>query len=238
MAFAIKRAFRRPATRLRAPQIALPGPRINRPQTVRLPISPEQRAVRGGPCTYYVAENGLYATYNTVKPTFSALSITDQWRPSDKLLFSIGLRQDTFKYEGSNTNYGPARDFFFAAWNKDNCINTATGAPADRGLGLPACGPGTTPGANAKCLTNQVSTYTILQPRLGATYTINSDTVLRFSAGKYVEPPNSAYEQYNTLQNDLPAFLGTAFYKFGFTRPDTPSFRQSRTTTTSRTNAI
>ncbi len=66
---------------------------------------------------------------------------------------------------------------------------------------------------------NQVADYNVFQPRLGATYTFNPDTVLRFSAGKYVEPPNSAFEQYNTLQENLPAFLGTAFYKFGFYTP-------------------
>ena len=75
-----------------------------------------------GPCTYYVDENGLYATYNTVKPTFSALSMTDNFRPTDQLLFNFGFRQDTYTFEGSSTSPNdPARQFFFAAFNKENC---------------------------------------------------------------------------------------------------------------------
>jgi hypothetical protein len=48
---------------------------------------------------------------------------------------------------------------------------------------------------------------------------MSADTVLRFSAGTYVEPPNTAYEQYNTLQENLAAFLGGNFYRYGFTTP-------------------
>ncbi len=61
--------------------------------------------------------------------------------------------------------------------------------------------------------------YNELQPRVSGTYTANPNTVIRFSAGKYVEPPNTAYEQYNTLQEDLADFLGSHFYDFGFTTP-------------------
>ena len=179
----------------------------------------------GGLCKYYIMENSLYATYNTVKPIFGAYSITDQYRPNDKLLFNVGLRLDTFQFNGSNTNPGdPARQFWFNAWNLDHCINTSTGAPADKvfdlGLGSPtaACPSGFTT-ANMINASAQIRRYQELQPRLGATYTLNGDTVLRGSWGKYVEPPNSAFEQYNTLQENLPAFLGTAFYKFGFNTP-------------------
>ncbi|HZZ64009.1 MAG TPA: TonB-dependent receptor [Candidatus Baltobacteraceae bacterium] len=174
-----------------------------------------------GPCGYLVAENSLYATYNTVVPKFSALSLQDQWRPSSRWLFNIGVRADRFEFDGSSTNPGdPARQFWFNAFNLDNCVES-------NGFTLVnATTPGNCPaGTTLAHLTNdsaQVFSYTEVQPRLSGTYTASPNTVFRFSGGEYVEPPNTAYEQYNTLQEDLPGFLGPRFYKFGFTTPGHP----------------
>jgi hypothetical protein len=172
----------------------------------------------GAPCAYLVAENSLYATYNTVVPRFSSYSIQNQWRPSDRWLFNFGLREDIFQFNGADTGANdPARQFWFNAFNLDNCV-------ASDGFTLvPATTPGTCPaGTSPAKLTNasaQTFTYNVLQPRFSGTYTMSPSTVLRFSAGKYVEPPNTAYEQYNTSQEDLADFLGTRFYKYGFTTP-------------------
>ena len=179
----------------------------------------------GGPCAYYVMENSLSATYNTVKPKFQAFSLTDQWRPSEKLLLNIGVRADSFQFDGADTRpTDPARQFWFTAWNLDKCIDNTTGAPVDKIAGGLTASP-TDPcpaGFSAAAMVNasaQVQKYNSVQPRLGGTWTLNPDTVIRASWGKYVEPPNAAFEQYNTLQENLPAFLGTAFYSFGFTTP-------------------
>ncbi len=175
-----------------------------------------------GPCTFYVMESSQYATYNTVRPQFSSFSLTDQFRPSDKLLLNLGLRYDRFAFVGSNTARGAARAFWFNAWNQDNCID-ANGVPHDKvnSLGIAVTAP-CPAGYTAAALQNQsnwVTAHGALQPRLGGTYTMNPDTVLRFSAGLYVQPPNAAHTQYNTLQENLPAFLGARFYKYGFTTP-------------------
>ena len=176
-----------------------------------------------GPCTWLIAENSQWATYNTVTPKFTAASLTDEYRPSDKLLFNFGLRYDQFEFVGANTRPNdPARAFWYTAWNLDNCVNSV-GAPVDKSsLGLlpsNACPAGYTAG-NMQNISG-VSTYNVLEPRFGGTYTLNPDTVLRFSAGKYAEPPNSAFEQYDTLQEDTPFTLpgSAAFYSFGFTSP-------------------
>src|SRR5579862_7840388 len=50
------------------------------------------------------------------------------------------------------------------------------------------------------------------------TYTVNPDTVLRASYGKYNEQPSSAYEQYNGLEQNLPDTL-SQFYSLGFNTP-------------------
>ncbi len=176
-----------------------------------------------GPCTWLIAENSQWATYNAVKPRFTAFSLTDEYRPNDKLFFNIGLRFDGFQFVGQDTTTGyPARAFWYTAWNLDNCIN-GNGAPVDKStLGLSPNAPCPS-GYTAANMQNSfgVLTHDVFEPRLGATYTVNPDTVLRFSAGKYAEPPNSAFVQYNTLQEDTPFELpgSNAFYSFGFTTP-------------------
>ncbi|MBV9270019.1 MAG: TonB-dependent receptor, partial [Candidatus Eremiobacteraeota bacterium] len=176
-----------------------------------------------GPCTWLIAENSLWATYNTVTPKFTSGSLTDEFRPTDRLLFNLGLRFDQFQFVGADTRPNdPARAFWYRAWNLDNCVN-ASGAPVDKSaLGLlpsDPCPSGFTNG-NMQNISG-TNTYDILQPRLGGTYTINPDTVVRFSAGKYAEPPNAAFQQYDTLEENTPFELGgsAAFYSFGFTSP-------------------
>lgn len=59
-----------------------------------------------------------------------------------------------------------------------------------------------------------------IQPRIGGTYTMGVDDVIRFSAGRYSQPANAAFEQYNTLEQNLPnVIMGPLFYKFGFNTP-------------------
>ena len=60
----------------------------------------------------------------------------------------------------------------------------------------------------------------VFSPRIGGTYTIDPDTVLRFTLGKYTQPTQTATEQYldqnakYAAQNDFSEFFG-----FGFTNP-------------------
>ena len=86
----------------------------------------------GGPCAYYVVENGAYGLNNTVTPYFSGYSITDQWRPNDQLFFNFGLRVDNYSYVGANTMTGAARDFWFNAFNQDTCFDKQTLTLVDR----------------------------------------------------------------------------------------------------------
>jgi Carboxypeptidase regulatory-like domain/TonB dependent receptor/TonB-dependent Receptor Plug Domain len=171
----------------------------------------------GNPCQFFVAENSKYATYNTVVPKFTSFSIQDQWRPGSRWLFNIGLRSDRFEFDGANTNpNNPARRFWFNAYNLDHCVSAGFVVPAPSPGGCSSAG---LTQANLQNVSSQVLSYNVLQPRISGTYTASPNTVFRFSGGKYVEPPNTAYEQYNTLQEDLADFLGSHFYNFGFTTP-------------------
>ena len=171
-----------------------------------------------GPCGYFVVGNGLYATYNTVKPKFGALSITDNFSPTPKLTINYGLRLDSFTFDGSNTNTGPARDLYFNAFNLDNCVDSTGAVVAKTGTPTGPCQPGTT-AAQLRNVPSQINTYSIFQPRAAFTYSVDPTTVIRASYGRYAQAPNAEFQQYNTLQANLPALLGSAFYKFGFTTP-------------------
>jgi hypothetical protein len=192
-----------------------------------LPPAAANMTCGGVKCAYFVVENGAYGLNNTVVPAFAGYSITDQWRPSDRLNFNLGIRVDNYSFVGSNTNTGAARNFWFNAFNQDTCYDTQTLTLVDRSA-LP--GPWST-NAQAPCskfgsqyidahLQNAPTSfdYNIVQPRFGVTYTVNPDTVLRASYGKYNEQPSSAYEQYNGLEQNLPDTL-TQFYSLGFNTP-------------------
>jgi len=186
----------------------------------------------GNPCEFWVANNGASGGANKGRPNFASASITDQLKATDKWLLNLGLRWNRYAFKGSDTNQAPgsvgsARDFWFSAWNQDACVATVKGsAPAYKTRpDLPCMDPANF-GGNPfgltyvpATLTNQpnfTEAYTSVEPRFGTTFTINPDNVLRFSYGKYSEPPNAAFEQYNVLQQNLPAYDGPNFYAFGF----------------------
>ena len=168
-------------------------------------------------CQFYAFENGMQATYNSVKPKFSNFSFTDEFKPTNKITVNAGLRYDQFEFDGSNTTGTPARTAFINSFNLSNCADAAGNLSSI--VPGSACPTGTTP-ANFKNTPSQAFTYHVAQPRLGATYAMNADTVLRASYGSYVQAPSSAFEQYNALQQNLTSIGGfKTFYKFGFTTP-------------------
>jgi len=174
-----------------------------------------------GPCQYFVVENGQFATYNSVRPRFYGASITDTFKPSDKLLLNVGLRFDSFAFQGSDTTGTAARTLFFNSFNRDNCTDGKNGLFTKPSLGVAITDPcpvGYSPPGLVNASAQQTQ-YPVFQPRLGATYTLNPETVLRASYGRYAQAPNTAFVQYNYLQQDSPAQLGTSFYKYGFRTP-------------------
>ncbi|MBV9718282.1 MAG: TonB-dependent receptor [Candidatus Eremiobacteraeota bacterium] len=181
----------------------------------------------GSTCTYLVAENGLDGTYSGTTPNFSSASITDQYRPTDKWLLNAGVRLDDFNFVGQNTLVPPlggsanARAFWFAAYNLDNCIINSSGAPEANPNPGAAC-PAGSHAANLVNAPSQTFTYPIWQPRLSGTYTADPNNVIRFSFGRYTEAPNTAFEQYNTRQEDLADYIGSHFLAFGRNTPGYP----------------
>ena len=199
-----------------------------------VPALPSSCAIPGRPsagtaCSYLLAENSLWATFNNITPQFLSASLTDEFRPSDKFLFSLGARLDDFTFIGMNTsqeagglqggnpNFALIRSFWYKTYNMSNCIDSlGTIAPRTPGA---ACPSGFKPAALVNDA-QQNFNYQIYQPRVAGTYTVNPDNVVRFSFGRYVQAPNSAFEQYNQLAEDLPnALLGPIFYPYGRSSP-------------------
>jgi TonB dependent receptor/Carboxypeptidase regulatory-like domain len=207
------------------PNASPSGPPAALPGTCKDPRVPGKTA-----CTYLLAENSLYATYNNVQPKFASGSLQDEFRPNDRILLNLGVRLDSFTFDGLNGNVnnngGVARQFWYNAYNIDTCVNSVTGVPTDKSnLGLAPTSP-CPKGYHAAALKNlayQSFTFNEWQPRFSFTYTLTPDTVLRGSFGRYTEAPNTAYEIYNTLENDLPfALLGPNLSPYGRLSPGLP----------------
>jgi hypothetical protein len=182
----------------------------------------------GSPCEWLAVESGDHGTYNTVKPTFNAYSITDQYQPFDKLLLNVGLRYESFSFTGPNTlTSNGSRPFWFAAYNNAYCASstpgTGTVAAGFYGAGATTatCPAGTAVlnSSPALAITGGPlnNFYHELEPRVSGTYTLNTNNVLRFSYGRYAQPGDTSAEQYNAAQGDLPGgLLGPIFYPYGF----------------------
>jgi hypothetical protein len=177
---------------------------------------------------WVVTNDGTNAQIDQITPFYSALSLTDQIHPSDRLTVNAGLRVENFDYRLDNTVTGyPARQFWFNAYNREYSFGTSatsvaqcTDAAGDIGVdpttGASLCAPGT----NADLVNTSPRTvsFTSYQPRLSFTYSVDRDTVLRGSYGRYAAPAPTSYQQYNVVQQDLPSFIGQ-FLPYGFNTP-------------------
>ncbi|GAC1654313.1 MAG: hypothetical protein NVS9B12_04830 [Vulcanimicrobiaceae bacterium] len=170
-------------------------------------------AACGANAQYLVTSSGYKANLNQVHPRFTAVSISDLWRPTDRITVNAGLRVENYSFQLGDTN-GPARQFWFNAYNNEYCVGAAG---ATNNFGAP-CPAGTTR-ANLVNDSGGTLSSTVVQPRLGMTYQASPYTVYRGSFGVYARPENSSWVQYNTVQQDLPSFLGSNFSSYGFTSP-------------------
>ncbi len=181
----------------------------------------------GAPCAFFTVANGLAASYNTVTPKFTAFALSDKYQVSPKLSLDLGLRFDDFKYQLVPTDTGPARTFWVNYFNRFNCFDpvsqTLVTTNPNTGAALVLTPPNTcaTYGLQSVSFSGLSDTqedYPELQPRFGATYLVDRNNVIRFSAGKYAQPASSAFQQYNTTQPNFIA-LNQTFYPIGFRQP-------------------
>lgn len=184
---------------------------------------------------------GNSADINAVTPKLTNASISDQWRPSDVWNVNASVRFESDTYDLANTN-NPATNFWFAAAQREFCVNPVTRqpifvpqppqsiyfftpyvafhCPIDRSTGKPVqtVHPNGTDGILLTNVYPPSYTQSYVEPRLSATYTVNPDTVLRASAGRYAQQPQNYEIQYNTAQPNLASSL-LGFIPFGYSSP-------------------
>jgi len=156
-----------------------------------------------------------FSTWNTVTPLDWDGVIQDTFKPSDKMQFDIGLRWDQFLYQlmpqaitgpnglayqsevGSGQclqgyNYSPSDPKIIGPNGNQNCFQLLQPGATDN----PGSNPVISPGGFAWTNPPGTAGFTDISPRFGATFNMDPRDVIRFSIGRYVQPPNSAFEQY------------------------------------------
>lgn len=207
-----------------------------------LPAIPAAAAASGAYWATLIDGNAS-GTFNKVEPTFYSASLSDQWRPSDKIMINASLRWDRFSYKLAPANMGQ-NPFYAQEVANYACVNPTTGnvlvSPLAPGS-YPPANPVLTNGACSAqpngagyvhpdcaagdpCFSlNVPSAYAMsyFQPRISGTYTENPDTVWRFSGGRYAEPPISASVEY-LYRGGSAASLWTNFMSLGTYSPFHP----------------
>ena len=183
-------------------------------------------AARAG-ARWIMTENGQSAQVDDVTPRFASAAITDLWQPSDRIVVNVGARFDRFAYFTNDLEDGyPARQFWFDAYDDEHC-----GAPGQapewrwnaQSDTFAGCTPGFAPmtqqGVGLYNVGAGEQVANVFEPRFSFTYTLDPDTVVRGSAGKYARAEGSSYYQYNTFQQNLASFIAQ-FYPYGYHTPD------------------
>ena len=186
--------------------------------------------------TWLATDNGFNNTrLNAVSPAFTAGSVTDQWRPNDRLQINLGARLENYDDRLGDTTSSPARQFWFNAYNNEHCykagaplpvsifgaknpLNNTTVTQSSAAACTAVFGSGFVPANLVNALAPSV-TATILEPRLAATYTLGPSTVLRGSFGIYARAVDTSWLQYDAVNEDLASFIGSNFLTLGYNTP-------------------
>ncbi len=188
---------------------------------------------------WIVTVPGGVGTINTVFPQFSNFSLQDEYRPNSKLYLNVGLRHENYVYNLTSADT-PDYTFWFKAARNELCYDPATGVPVHPRPPLGSFGPqdpfigfdcslsqqlnAVHPNSPGHYFTNLLPATTveshILSPRLAFTYTVNANSVIRGSAGRYTEPAASAWVEYlDASARGSALFNFTNFWGVGFTSP-------------------
>ena len=153
------------------------------------------------PCTAgaTVAQiQGPYAYWSSTTPEFSDAVASDTFKPTDKWQFDIGVRFDQFKFGLMPLQINGANGIAEQAQNQFGvCLhgyNYGAGEPCN--AWDTALGGHDAPGAANWQNVSGDLTFNEFSPRFGATYTASPHDVIRASVGRYVQPPDSAFEEY------------------------------------------
>jgi hypothetical protein len=188
--------------------------------------APAGTAAAANGARWIATENGTSGNFNQVDPILFATSVSDQWHPTDRLTINAGVRIEKYldRFVDEADGY-PTRQFWVDAWNREYCSAPGlVGGPFNVGVNAVtgagnACPAGTSP-VNFSLNAPDSESNSVFEPRVGATYNINPDSVFRASYGTYARPPNASWVQYGVTQEDLAGYAVPKFYsEYGFTTP-------------------
>jgi hypothetical protein len=178
--------------------------------------------------------NNASASFNSVTPQFYNINLSEEWRPTDKLVVDVAGRYDNYDYLMPSTQN--VQNEFYAQIIQDlACINPATDTPKLTPL-TPGSPPPPVLAYYSTCPTGYVHPdgigghplFSDVSPphydinywsaRFAATYNSDPNTVWRVSAGRFIEPPLTASVQYQNASGNNLGQWGE-FMQFGFLSP-------------------
>jgi hypothetical protein len=174
---------------------------------------------------WLVTETGYRANFNKLRPIFAAAAINDTVKPSDKVTINIGVRVENYVNKLTDSTIGgPARAFWFHAYNNEFCFAPGFFQPLQK-INSPtdSCAADWGSLATPIAMVNQNPSsfsHTEYQPRLGATFASDPNNVFRFSAGIYSRPASTREASWNVVEQNLAAFLGVNFAAYGQFTPN------------------
>ncbi|HLJ84017.1 MAG TPA: TonB-dependent receptor [Candidatus Eremiobacteraceae bacterium] len=146
-----------------------------------------------------------FAYWNALPEINTDAALADSWKPSDRWLFDIGARLDRFEVGLTPLQILGPNGIAEQSQNlAGNCLHGYAYGPTepcfayltDQVNTLGNLGPSALPGAGHWTNVSGDLNFNEFSPRFGATFTASPRDVLRFSVGRYVEPPATAYEEY------------------------------------------
>jgi len=170
---------------------------------------------------------GPYAYWSSTTPITSDFVVSDSYKPSDKVQFDLGVRFDQFKFALMPLQITGAGGLAEQAQNQFGiCLHGYKFAPGekcntyDTQYSTNGGGPQDAPGAANWSDVSGDLTFNEFSPRFGMTYTVSNQDVIRFSVGRYVQPPDSAFEEYRSAPRwgagDTIAVLNRYYDGLGF----------------------
>ena len=170
----------------------------------------------GAPCEYLAINNGANAELNIVSPAFTNASVSDLFKVTDRLTLNASLRFEDFTYNLAPTQT-LGNELLVNDYNASHCVSGLS--VTSRALGS-ACPAGSAPTALTASSPARLDYGHIFSPRLGATYQLGPNTVLRASYGRFTQPAQTSSVDATYIQSSAP---DPNFYaNFGF-----PSYARS-----------
>jgi len=164
----------------------------------------------GAPCEYLAVNSGSTGASNTVSPAFTNASISDLIRPTDKLTVTAALRFEDFNYKLRQTNT-LGNQLLVSDYNRSHCVAGTTITPIPIGTACPA---GSAPAALSAVSPRNLDYGHVFSPRFGFTYSLDPNTVIRASYGRFTQPAETSAVQATNVQSGAPS---APFYaNFGF----------------------